>query len=50
MAQHGCARWRAQHVCVFSVLVRTDKVRGKELGVDGVAYASLLGASAVPVL
>jgi hypothetical protein len=50
MVQHWCASWRAQHRRVLPVLVRANKLRREELGVDGDAYASLLGTSAIPVL
>ena len=49
MVQHWCVRWRAQHGCVFPVLVWTGKLRREEPGFDGDAYASMLGASAIPV-
>ena len=50
MVQYWFACWRAQHGCVLPILVRANKLRGKEPGVDGDAYTSLLGASAFPVL
>ena len=50
MVQHWRAGWSAQHGCVLPVLVRTKKLCREELGLDGDAYASVLGASAIPVL
>ncbi|SRR6266702_3391806 len=50
MVQHRRACWRAQRGGVLPVLVRTDDLCGEEPGVDGDAYAPLLGASAIPLL
>ena len=50
MVQHWGAAWRAQHGCVLPFLVRTGKLRREEPGNDGDAHASLLGASAIPIL
>ena len=50
MVQHWRAGWSAQYVCVLPVLVRTNKLCREALGLDGDAYASVLGAPAIPVL
>ena len=50
MVQHWSTCWRAQHCFIFTVLLRTNKLRREEPGVDGVAHASMLGASAIPIL
>ena len=50
MVQHWSTCWRAQHCFIFTVLLRTNKLRREEPGFDGVAHASMLGASAIPIL
>ena len=50
MVQHGRTYGSAQHGSVHPVLVRTDDLCGEESGIDGDAYAALLGVSAVPLL